>query len=81
MERELARLGGGAHGVVDRAELLLAGITPAQIKSRLRSGALIREHRGVYRVGHAAPSPEARYLAAARACWRAGRRPATCSGW
>ena len=33
-----------------------------------RSGALLREHRGVYRVGHWAPSVEARYLAAVLAC-------------
>ncbi|MGH2978211.1 MAG: hypothetical protein ACRDLQ_01065, partial [Solirubrobacterales bacterium] len=35
---------------------------------RLRTGALLREHRAVYRVGHRAPSLEARYLAAVRAC-------------
>jgi len=29
---------------------------------------LLREHRGVYRVGHRAPSVEARYLAAVLAC-------------
>ncbi|HKG39747.1 MAG TPA: hypothetical protein VKB25_12215 [Conexibacter sp.] len=32
------------------------------------SGALIREHLGVYRVGHRAPNREARYLAAVLAC-------------
>jgi very-short-patch-repair endonuclease len=57
-----------SHGVVTRAELLRAGITPQQIRHRLCSGALLREHRGVYRVGHRAPSLEARYLAAVRAC-------------
>ena len=31
-------------------------------------GTLIRVHRGVYRVGHRAPSVEARYLAAVWAC-------------
>ena len=35
-----------------------------EIASRLRSGALLREHKGVYRVGHRAPSIEATYLAA-----------------
>jgi hypothetical protein len=34
----------------------------------VRSGSLIRVHRGVYRVGHAAPSTEAAYLAAVLAC-------------
>jgi hypothetical protein len=42
-------------------------VTPAEIRQRLRTGALLREHPGVYRVGHRAPSVEARYLAAARA--------------
>src|SRR5439155_14330723 len=45
-----------------------AGVTQAQIKIRVRSGALLREYRGVYRVGHRAPSIEARYLAAVFAC-------------
>jgi hypothetical protein len=39
-----------------------------QIKRRLRSGALVGEYSGVYRVGRPAPSLEARYLAAVRAC-------------
>jgi hypothetical protein len=45
-----------------------AGVSPAEIKHRLGAGALIRVHRGVYRVGHCAPSLEARYLAAVKAC-------------
>ena len=35
---------------------------------RLANGALISIHRGVFRVGHAAPSLEARYMAAVKAC-------------
>jgi very-short-patch-repair endonuclease len=54
--------------VVTRAELVNAGVTPDEIKSRLARGALIPIHRGVFRVGHAAPSPDARYLAAVKAC-------------
>ena len=56
------------HGVVTRKELLHAGVTPGEIKQRLGTGALIREYRGVFRVGHRAPSLEAEYLAAVRAC-------------
>jgi predicted transcriptional regulator of viral defense system len=68
VERVLARIAGGAHGVVTWRQLVAADVTPAQIKHRLRTGALIREYPGVYRVGHRAPSVEARYLAAVRAC-------------
>jgi very-short-patch-repair endonuclease len=68
VEQELARIAGAAHGVVTHSQLLRAGVTRAEIKHRLRTGALIREHRGVYRVGHRAPSLEARYLAAVWAC-------------
>jgi very-short-patch-repair endonuclease len=64
----LARIAFSAHGVVTRGELLHAGVTAAEIKRRVRSGVLLVEHPGVYRVGHRAPSREARYLAAVRAC-------------
>jgi hypothetical protein len=66
--RELARVARRSHGVVTRAQLLRAGVTVDQINRRLRSGALLREYPGVYRVGHRAPSVEARYLAAVWAC-------------
>jgi very-short-patch-repair endonuclease len=67
-EQKLARVAGAAHGVVTRVELLRDGVTAAEIKQRLSTGSLLREHRGIYRVGHRAPSLEARYLAAVRAC-------------
>lgn len=67
MERQIAALAARTHGVVTRAELLDAGITDAEIKHRLATGALIREYLGVYRVGHRAPSVRATYLAAVRA--------------
>jgi len=68
VEQELDLLASQSHGVVSRAQLLHAGVTAAEIKGRLHSGALLREYRGVYRVGHRAPSLEARYVAAVRAC-------------
>ena len=64
VDEELARIAGAAHGVVTRVELLNAGVTARQITRRVRTGGLLREHRGVYRVGHRAPSIEASYLAA-----------------
>ena len=66
-----------AHGVVTRAELLRAGVTVAEIRTRLGRGALITVYRGVYRVGHSAPSVEAGYLAAVRAC---GEGALLCGG-
>jgi len=71
--QKLARVAGRAHGVVTRAELLAIGVTVDQIDQRLRTGALLREYRGVYRVGHRAPSLEASYLAAVRACGEGAR--------
>jgi hypothetical protein len=68
VEETLRRLAGRSHGVVTRSELLRAGITRNEIEHRLAIGGLIRVHRGVYRVGHAAPSLEARYMAAVMAC-------------
>src|SRR5262245_41904359 len=68
VEETVAFIASKQHGVVSRSELLAAGITRAEIKWRLKVGALIRVHPGVYRVGHAAPSTEARYMAAVKAC-------------
>jgi very-short-patch-repair endonuclease len=64
VEEELARIAGAAHGLVTRSQLLRARVTDDEIRWRVRSGGLLRVHRGVYRVGHRAPSIEANYLAA-----------------
>jgi hypothetical protein len=54
--------------VVTRRELLRAGISAKQIDRRLVTGPLFAVFRGVYRVGHTAPSVQASYLAAVKAC-------------
>jgi very-short-patch-repair endonuclease len=63
-DRRLSQIASRAYGLVTRAQALRAGVTPDELKHRVRAGALIRVHRGVYRVGHHAPSYEAHYLAA-----------------
>jgi very-short-patch-repair endonuclease len=68
VEEVLARIARSQHGLVTRKQLLDAGVSSDEIRWRLREGSLIRVHRGVYRVGHKAPSIEARYLAAVLAC-------------
>jgi hypothetical protein len=68
VEREIARIAGSQHGVVTRAELLDSGVSAAGIQRRVRRGLLLPVYPGVYRVGHRAPSTEASYLAAVRAC-------------
>lgn len=68
MEEICAAIAGRAHGVVTRRELLAAGVSRREIATRTASGALIAVFPGVYRVGHAAPSVLARYMAAVKAC-------------
>lgn len=72
-------MAGHSHGVVTRRGLLSAGITPGQIKHGLAAGGLLREYEGVYRVGHRAPSVEARYLAAVWACGPGSRLRGTAA--
>ncbi|HEU4979052.1 MAG TPA: type IV toxin-antitoxin system AbiEi family antitoxin domain-containing protein [Solirubrobacteraceae bacterium] len=84
VERVLAAVAETQHGLVTRAQLVEAGVTGAEIKQRAATGALIRVHLGVYRVGHAAPSVPAAYLGAVLACGEgdllAGRAGAWWSG-
>jgi putative AbiEi antitoxin of type IV toxin-antitoxin system len=67
-DRVIRELASRAHGVVTRSELVDAGLTTDEVKRRREKGLLIPVHRGVYRFGHHAPSLEARYLAAVKAC-------------
>jgi hypothetical protein len=67
-ERRIAAIASRQKGNVTRAQLLGAGLSESAIERRLRKGLLFVEYPGVYRVGHRAPSDEARYLAAVLAC-------------
>jgi hypothetical protein len=60
----LATVARGQHGLVKTAQLLAAGLTDGGIRGRLKRGALHRtKYRGIYAVGHAAPSRQATLLA------------------
>ncbi len=50
--------------MVCRAQLLGAGVSVKAIRLRIRSGHLLRLHRGVYAVGHARLRPEGTWFAA-----------------
>lgn len=68
VEERCAEIATRQHGIATRAQLLEAGLSRSEIRTRLEKGALLGVHRGVYRVGHRAPSVEATYLAAVLAC-------------
>lgn len=55
------------HGVLSRGQLLDAGIGVEGINARLRTGALVALHEGVYAVGHRALPVRARFMAAVMA--------------
>ncbi|HEX8119734.1 MAG TPA: type IV toxin-antitoxin system AbiEi family antitoxin domain-containing protein [Solirubrobacteraceae bacterium] len=56
------------HGVVARPQLLDVGVAEDAIDRAIWRGELLVVHRGVYRVGHRAPSRKSTYLAAVLAC-------------
>jgi len=64
----VAQIARAAHGVISRQELLDAGLSAKQIRTRLGKGALVRIHPATYRIGGAAPSTESIYMAAVKAC-------------
>jgi very-short-patch-repair endonuclease len=56
------------YGIVTSKQLAAAGLGRAAISERAKSGRMHRLHRGVYAVGHRAPSWHARWMAAVLAC-------------
>jgi very-short-patch-repair endonuclease len=64
VDERLAVLAGRQWGVVSLAQLCGLGLSPGAVGHRLRVGRLHRVRRGVYAVGHAVLSKEARWLAA-----------------
>ena len=81
VEQICAEVGRHNHGIVTRAELLDAGVTRREIARRRERGYLITEFPGVYRVGHRAPSVEARYMAAVKACGEGALLAGSAAGY
>jgi very-short-patch-repair endonuclease len=63
-DRAVAAVASAQHGVVSYRQLLACGLGPGAIEHRLGQGRLHRVHRGVYAVGHRAPSFESRCMSA-----------------
>jgi very-short-patch-repair endonuclease len=64
----VARIAARQHGVISVEQLYDVGIDKSAISRRVRLGRLHRIHRGVYAVGHQAPSWHRRWMAAVLAC-------------
>ena len=60
----IARIAAGQHGRVAHRQLVEAGVDRDRIKRWTADGRLRRVHRGVYAVGHRAPSAHADLMAA-----------------
>lgn len=71
-DRLVASIATRQHGHVTRAQLLAAGLTSAQVGTRIRRMTLIPVHAGVYAVGYVPVDPVSRAAAAVLACGRSG---------
>jgi very-short-patch-repair endonuclease len=64
----IAALAARQHGLVNRRQLLAAGLSPKEIAVRVRAKRLLPLYPGVYAVGHAELRREGNWLAAVWAC-------------
>lgn len=68
LEAKIAAIAARQHGVISIAQLHAIGLDRGSVYRRVRAGRLHRIHRGVYAVGHAAPSLHRDFMAAVLAC-------------
>jgi very-short-patch-repair endonuclease len=67
-DARVAAIASAQRGRVERSQLIEAGLTRHMIEGMVGAGRMRREHRGIYRVGHAAAIPLGRETAALLAC-------------
>jgi hypothetical protein len=58
IHQKIAALAAAQHGVISRKQLVALGMTRGAIANALHAKRLLRLHRGVYAVGHAALQPD-----------------------
>lgn len=63
-----ARIATRQHGVITAPQLREVGIDASAVSRRVKAGRLHPLHRGVYAVGHRAPTHHSRWMAAVLAC-------------
>jgi predicted transcriptional regulator of viral defense system len=63
-DARIAAVSGRQYGLITSAQLAAAGLTKGAISQRVRAGRLHPLYRGVYAVGHANLSQEAKWMAA-----------------
>jgi very-short-patch-repair endonuclease len=68
LDARVAEFAAWQHGIVTLRQLEAAGLSRRAVTGRVHSGRLHRLHRGIYAVGHRAPSHRARFMAAVLAC-------------
>jgi len=78
---ELARVAGGQHGVISRAQLEELGYSDASVARAVRSGRLHRVFRGAYAVGHPGLGLHGRCLAAVLSCGEGALLSHWSSAW
>jgi very-short-patch-repair endonuclease len=71
LDERIAWIAHEQHGVISTGQLRGAGLGDSGISRRVRAGRLHRLHRGVYAVGHRAPSQARAWMAAVLACGEA----------
>jgi very-short-patch-repair endonuclease len=68
MDRRLSAVAARQYGVITRSQVLAAGIGDTGIEERIRTGRLLRLHRGVFAVGHRELRRQGHWIAAVLAC-------------